>query len=70
MSKRVLAIRKYLGEKCLTQAEAAEACGLTQQAFSRIVRGVEPPYSGRGQRIALALGWQGDWRELFEEAEV
>ena len=68
--KRVLMIKKYLGERCLTQKEAAELCDLSPQAFSRIVLGVEPPYPRRGQRIADALGWERDWRELFEEIEV
>ena len=65
--KKVLRIRQLLGEKCLTQAEGARRCGLTPQAFSRIVNGTEPPYAKRGQRIANALGWDGDWSELFEE---
>lgn len=66
----VLRIRKYLGERCMSQRAAAELCGLKPQAFSRIVRGVEPPYSKRGQRIADALGWPGAWEELFEEVNV
>ena len=68
--KKVLRIRQFLGERCMTQTEAAELCGLKQQAFSRIVNGTEPPYPRRGERIARALDWQGDWRELFEEIEV
>ena len=68
--KKVLRIKKYLGERCMSQVEAAAICGLKQQAFNRIVNGVEPPYQHRGQRIAEALGWEGDWRELFEETEV
>jgi len=68
--RRVLKIKQWLGEKCLSQTEGAELCGLKQQAFNRIVNGIEPPYPKRGQRIADALGWHGDWRELFEEIEV
>lgn len=69
-TKRVLRIRKYLGERCMTQTEAARLCGLTTQAFSRIVNGYEPPYSKRGPKIAAALGYDGDWRELFEIVEI
>lgn len=69
MSK-VLRIRKYLGERCMSQRAAADLCGLTPQALSRIVRGVEPPYPKRGQRIADALEWPGTWEELFEEVDV
>lgn len=68
--KKVLVIRKVLGEKCLTQTEGAKLCGLKQQSFNRIVNGIEPPYPRRGQRIADALGWTGDWRDLFEWIEV
>ena len=68
--KKVLRIKKHLGERCLTQVEAAQLCGLKQQSFNRIVNGTEPPYSQRGERIAEALGWTGDWRDLFEWIEV
>lgn len=68
--KTVLRIKQYLGERCMTQAEAAAKCGLKPQALSRIVNGTEPPYAKRGQRIADALGWDGDWSELFEEVTV
>lgn len=54
----------------MTQAAGAAKCGLKPQAFSRIVNGTEPPYSKRGQRIADALGWEGDWAELFEEVVI
>ena len=68
--KRVLFIKSWLGSKCMTQSEAAKICGLSQQAFNRIVNGKEPPYSNRGPRIAQALGYQGDWRELFEGVDL
>lgn len=68
--RTVLRLRQYLGERCLTQAEAAARCGLKPQAFSRIVNGTEPPYSKRGERIARALGWERDWEELFEEVTI
>ncbi len=68
--KRVTKLKQYLGEKCLTQREAAGMCGLKPQTFGRIVTGAEPPYSKRGPRIAEALGWDGDWQDLFEVIEV
>ena len=67
---KVLKIKQFLGERCLTPTKGAEMCGLKQQAFNRIVNGKEPPYPNRGQRIADALDWKGDWRELFAEVEV
>ena len=56
-------------EKHGTQAMIAAKTGIGKPAVSRIVRGLEPPYPKRGQAIADAVGWPGDWRELFERAE-
>lgn len=69
-SRKVLRIKQFLGWKCMTQVEGAKRCGLKPQAFSRIVNGLEPPYTRRGQRIADALGWEGNWSELFEEVTL
>ena len=66
----MLRIKQVLAEMGLSQSKAARLADVAEASFSRIVRGVEPAYSGRGQRIADALGWQGDWHELFEEVEV
>ena len=52
-----------------TQAMIAAATGIGRPAVSRIVRGLEPPYPKRGRAIAAAVGWRGDWRELFEQEE-
>jgi len=70
MKKKVLRIKSVVGELCLTQCEAANLCGITPQAFNRIVNGHEPAYSKRGKRIADALGWKGDPAELFEPIEI
>ena len=50
-----------------TQAMICEKTGIGAPAVSRIVRGLEPPYPKRGRAIAAAVGWAGDWRELFEQ---
>ena len=63
----MLRIRDICLSEYGTQAKIAHATGIGEPAISRIVRGLEPPYPGRGQAIADAIGWQGDWRELFEE---
>lgn len=70
MKKKVLRIKQRVGELCITQREAADLCGITPQAFSRIANGQEPAYSKRGKRIADALGWKGDPAELFEPIEI
>ena len=56
-------------EKRGMQKEIAARTGIGKPALSRIVRGLEPPYPKRGQAIADAVGWRGDWRELFESEE-
>lgn len=66
----MLRIEQVLYEQGLSQSKAARLADVNQTSFSRIVRGKEPAYSKRGQRIADALGWTGDWRELFEELEA
>ena len=53
-----------------TQAMIAKKTGINKPALSRIVRGLEPPYPKRGKAIADAIGWQGDWRALFEREEL
>lgn len=63
-------ISQVLAERGLSQAKAARLSGVGEASFSRICRGKEPPYPNRGQRIADALGWQGDWAELFEEVTL
>lgn len=65
----MLVIEQVLFEKRLSKSKAARLADVNQTSFSRIVNGKEPPYSGRGQRIADALGWTGDWRDLFKEVE-
>ncbi len=63
----MLRIKRVLREKGLSQSKAARLADVNDTSMSRIVRGVEPPFPRRGKRIADALGWEGDWRELFEE---
>ena len=52
-----------------TQAMISKETGIGEPTISRIVRGLEPPYPGRGKAIADALGWTGDWRALFEPVD-
>ena len=68
MSERTLRIGRIC-EKRGTQAMIARKTGISPPAVSRIVRGLEPPYPKRGRAIAAAVGWAGDWRELFEEID-
>jgi len=64
----MLRIEKICEERG-TQAAIAKKTGIAKPAVSRIVRGLEPPYPKRGRAIADAVGWDGDWRELFERED-
>ena len=68
MTDRKLRIEQIC-EKRGTQAMISKLTGISRPAVSRIVRGLEPPYPKRGKAIAAAVGWAGDWRELFEPGE-
>lgn len=66
----MLRIKYELIQRGISQTDFAKAAGLKQQAVSRIVNGLEPPYSKRGKRIADALGWEGDPADLFKEVTL
>lgn len=65
----MLRIKKILHDRRLSQARLARLADVNQTSMSRIVNGKEPAFPYRGQRIADALGWEDDWKELFEEIE-
>ena len=69
LSSKELRIKRVMKERGRSQAKTARLADVAESSMSRIVRGLEPPYPNRGQRIADALSWEGDWRELFEEVE-
>ena len=53
----------------MSQAELARLVGCNPTSISRIESGKEPPFPIRGQKIADALEWEGDYMELFETIE-
>lgn len=63
---RIVKERKARG---LSQAKLARLADVNVSSLCRIEAGKEPEYPKRGQRIADALGWTGDYRELFEVVE-
>lgn len=65
----MLLVTKVRESKGLSQAKLARLADVNQSSMSRIECGKEPAYSGRGARIAIALGWQGDPMDLFEEVK-
>lgn len=50
----MLRIEQVLYEKRMSQSKAARLADVNQTSFSRIVRGKEPAFPKRGQRIADA----------------
>ena len=63
----MLVLKKVLGERGVSQGKLARAADIAEAGLCRVMRGAEPCGADRGQRIADALGWEGDWRELFAE---
>lgn len=63
----MLRIKYEMDVKGVSQTDLAGEVGIKTQAMSRIVNGQEKAWPKRGQRIADALGWEGDWQDLFEE---
>ena len=53
--------------KGLSQAKLSRLADVNAASMNRIEKGKEPPYPYRGQRIADALGWTRDYKELFKE---
>lgn len=66
----MLRIEQELMNKGWSRAKLARLAEVNESSMSRIVRGAEPAYPKRGQRIAAALGWEGDWQDLFAEVEA
>lgn len=65
----MLRIKRELFERGISQAEVAREAHINAASLSRICNGHEPAYRQRGERIAEAIGWQGDPAELFEEVD-
>lgn len=57
-------------EQGITQTDIGRACGINRVTINRIMRGWEIPKDTHKERIATALGWDGDPAELFQEIEV
>ena len=62
--------RDYFPKQPQRVREIAGKAGVARETLSRIINGKQQPGFGEGQsaeRIAKALGYVGDPRELFEE---
>ena len=63
-------IKQLLMNDKPTLREVARAAELEPESFYRIVNGKQQPSFAEGrsaERIAKAMGWSGDVRDLFEE---
>lgn len=64
--------REYFPRSPLVVREVAENAGIARETLSRIISGKQSPSfaeGGSAERIAQAVGWTGDLRELFAEVE-
>ena len=65
----MLVVKQERIARGISQAKLARLADVNQSSMNRIENGKEPAYSGRGKRIASALGWQGDPADLFKEVK-
>lgn len=68
----MLQIKKLFFHVNPSVRQIARDSGLEPETVSRIINGRQRPSfapDGSAERIAKAVGWQGDVRELFEEVE-
>lgn len=67
----MLKIEKLLSERPTIRA-VADRAEIDPATLSRIIHGKQTPGYGEGQsaeRIAQAVGWTGNVRDLFEEVD-
>lgn len=65
----IINLRVELARRGWSGAELARQTGINQSSISRIMCLKEKPY-GRAERIAKAIEWPGDPKELFEEVKA
>lgn len=56
-----------LEKRKIKQADVHRITGISKPDICRIANGKEIPHSHKGKLIADAIGWEGDWRELFKD---
>lgn len=66
MPKREL-LRRVRAMRGLSQIDLAKAAKVTPSTMCRIENGRADPWQPEAERIAKALGWQGNVAELFRE---
>lgn len=66
----MLRMRSERGRLGLTQGELAKKAGVSKAAISNIETGHLIPWPKQAERIAAALGWEGETSALFEEVKV
>ena len=65
----MLEVKELRIEKYMSQSQLARRAEVNQTSMSRIERGLEPAFPYRSKRIAVALDWDGDVDELFQEVD-
>lgn len=70
MSKKVCRLELVAKERGLSFSQLSRKADVCVTSIYRIRRGFEPPYQKRGEKLAQALGWEGELDKLFEFVEV
>ena len=63
------ALRREREARKMSKAEVARASGLNESTYGQIENRRFQPYPGQLSRIAKALEWRGDPKELLEEVD-
>lgn len=63
----MLLVKRLLLEKGISGASLARTVRMGESDVSKITRGRAKPYPSQAKKIAVAIGWEGDVNELFEE---
>lgn len=63
----MLLVKRLMLEKGVSGASLARAARMGESDVSKITRGRAKPYPSQAEKVAAAIGWEGDVNELFEE---
>lgn len=63
----MLLVKKICHDKFMKQVELSKATGLNPATISLLLNGRMHPYPVQAKKIALALGYDGNFEDLFKE---
>ena len=63
----MLLVKKLCHDRYMKQVELSKRSGINQPTISKILNGWQKPYPKQAKAIALALGYDGNFEDLFKE---